>query len=176
MSYKTLKTIRESEQALKDVEATLKKDRRYLQLDCIKAERHDMLMAWLEELERRGVPPPPTATEPSRRDKHWKRLPQSTPRFPIFFVYRKKTQPRISIQLVLRSKSSPIFLRHDFFSFLLTSERSFFPSCIMDECHLPLFSPYIFTHNQRLLSEELERKKRTRFSDSSNIFFCGLQM
>lgn len=70
MSYKTLKSTRESDQALKDIESTLKKDRRYLQLDCVKHDRQDMLMAWLEELERRGPPPPPTATEPTRRDKH----------------------------------------------------------------------------------------------------------
>ena len=29
-------------------------------------DRADILMAYLEELERKGAPPPPTATEPSR--------------------------------------------------------------------------------------------------------------
>lgn len=70
VTYKSLKNVRESDQALKDIEALLRKDRRYLQLDCIKHERQDMLMAYLEELDRKGPPPPPTATEPSRRDKH----------------------------------------------------------------------------------------------------------
>jgi len=70
INYKTLKSVRESETALKDIEGTLSKDRRYLQLDCSRQERHDLLMAHLEELERKGPPPPPTATEPTRRDKH----------------------------------------------------------------------------------------------------------
>jgi len=70
ISYKTLKSVRESEPALKDLEATLSKDRRYLQLDCIRQERQELLMEHLAELERRGPPPPPTATEPTRRDKH----------------------------------------------------------------------------------------------------------
>ena len=70
ISYKSLKSVRDSDQALKDIESTLRKDRRYLQLECVKHERHDLLMAHLEELERKGPPPPPTATEPARRDKH----------------------------------------------------------------------------------------------------------
>lgn len=70
ISYKTLKNVRDSEQVLKDIESTLSKDRRYLQLDCIRQERDDLITAHLEELERKGPPPPPTATEPTRRDKH----------------------------------------------------------------------------------------------------------
>jgi len=70
ISYKTLKSINDSEQVLKDIEATLSKDRRYLILDCIRQERLELLMVHLEELERKGPPPPPTATEPARRDKH----------------------------------------------------------------------------------------------------------
>lgn len=70
ISYKSMKSVRESDQALKDIESTLRKDRRYLQLECVRHERTDLLMAHLEELERKGPPPPPTATEPVRRDKH----------------------------------------------------------------------------------------------------------
>lgn len=70
ISYKSMKSVRESDQALKDIESTLRKDRRYLQLECVRHERQDLLMAHLEELERKGPPPPPTATEPVRRDKH----------------------------------------------------------------------------------------------------------
>ena len=66
-----MKSIRESDQALKDIETTLSKDRRYLQLDCVRQERTDLLLSHLEELERKGPPPPPTASEPTRRDKHW---------------------------------------------------------------------------------------------------------
>jgi transcription elongation regulator 1 len=45
----------------------LSKDRRYLDLDGFKDERLNILMDHLEEIERRGPPPPPTASEPSRR-------------------------------------------------------------------------------------------------------------
>ncbi|KAK2721349.1 hypothetical protein QYM36_003580, partial [Artemia franciscana] len=35
-------------------------------------ERTEMIMSYLEELEARGPPPPPTATEPSRRNSERK--------------------------------------------------------------------------------------------------------
>ncbi len=55
------KLIQESEQHLSDLEKILQKDKRYLVLDCMSEERHKLLMAYLEELDRRGPPPPPTA-------------------------------------------------------------------------------------------------------------------
>ncbi|KAF4522361.1 hypothetical protein B566_EDAN012218 [Ephemera danica] len=63
----THKSLSEGEQHLKDVEETLKKDRRYLVLEYIADERRKLLMTYLEDLEKRGPPPPPTASEPSRR-------------------------------------------------------------------------------------------------------------
>ncbi len=65
------KLIQESEQHLSDLEKILQKDKRYLVLDCMSEERHKLLMAYLEELDRRGPPPPPTAFEPARRSTKW---------------------------------------------------------------------------------------------------------
>ncbi len=45
----------------------LQKDQRYLILECIKNEREDILMDYITDLQRRGPPPPPTATHPSER-------------------------------------------------------------------------------------------------------------
>ena len=50
-----------------EIEELLGKDKRYLDLDSMAGAREDILMAYLEELERRGPPPPPTASEPGRR-------------------------------------------------------------------------------------------------------------
>jgi transcription elongation regulator 1 len=67
ITYKSLKMIEESDQHLKDVENVLQNDKRYLVLECVKDERKGMLLSHLEDLARKGPPPPPTATEPSRR-------------------------------------------------------------------------------------------------------------
>ena len=42
-------------------------DKRYLVLDSIADERTKMINQYVEDLDRKGVPPPPTASEPSRR-------------------------------------------------------------------------------------------------------------
>ncbi len=42
-------------------------DRRYLVLDCAQEERKKMVLAYIDDLDRKGMPPPPTASEPSRR-------------------------------------------------------------------------------------------------------------
>lgn len=47
-------------------------DRRYLVLECVSGEREDILYGYLEDIQRRGPPPPPTATNPGER---LKRLP-----------------------------------------------------------------------------------------------------
>ena len=47
----------------------LQKDKRYLVLDCVADEREDMLQGYLEEIHRRGPPPPPTATFPGERKR-----------------------------------------------------------------------------------------------------------
>ena len=51
----------------KEVLATLAKDKRYLQLECVGEARDDMVRAYMRELDSKGPPPPPTATEPNRR-------------------------------------------------------------------------------------------------------------
>ena len=40
-------------------------DQRHLVLECVAEERQQILMSYVEDLERRGLPPPPTATDPS---------------------------------------------------------------------------------------------------------------
>ncbi|XP_067313225.1 transcription elongation regulator 1a isoform X2 [Pseudorasbora parva] len=67
ITYKSRKLMLESEQHLSDIEKILQKDKRYLVLDCMSEERHNLLMGYVEELDRRGPPPPPTAFEPARR-------------------------------------------------------------------------------------------------------------
>ena len=61
--------IRESEEQnhLRDIEKILQKDKRYLLLDNIPEERSKILMDYLEDLEQRGVPPPPTASLDRRK-------------------------------------------------------------------------------------------------------------
>ena len=44
-------------------------DQRHLVLNCVPDERQQILLSYVDELERKGQPPPPTASEPSRR---WK--------------------------------------------------------------------------------------------------------
>lgn len=69
ITYKSKKQIEESEQHLLDIQKVLEKDKRYLVLGCIPDERRKLLMAYVEDLDRRGPPPPPTASEPTRRSK-----------------------------------------------------------------------------------------------------------
>uniref|UniRef100_A0A8C1Q0Z7 Transcription elongation regulator 1 n=1 Tax=Cyprinus carpio TaxID=7962 RepID=A0A8C1Q0Z7_CYPCA len=67
ITYRSRRLIQESDQHLKDVENTLQNDKRYLVLDCVPEERSKLIMFYIEDLDRRGPPPPPTASEPSRR-------------------------------------------------------------------------------------------------------------
>ena len=46
-------------------------DKRYLVLDCVGEERKKILISYIEDLDRKGVPPPPTASEPTRRTTKW---------------------------------------------------------------------------------------------------------
>ena len=48
-------------------EELLKKDKRYLDMEVIPDDRKSILYTYMEELEKRGPPPPPTASEPTRR-------------------------------------------------------------------------------------------------------------
>ncbi|XP_066573145.1 transcription elongation regulator 1 isoform X2 [Amia ocellicauda] len=67
ITYRSRKLIQESDQHLKDTEKILQNDKRYLVLDCVPEERRKLIMAYIEDLDRRGPPPPPTASEPTRR-------------------------------------------------------------------------------------------------------------
>ena len=42
-------------------------DQRFLVMDCIAEEREDILLDYISDLERKGPPPPPTATNPLER-------------------------------------------------------------------------------------------------------------
>ncbi|XP_054708785.1 transcription elongation regulator 1-like [Uloborus diversus] len=66
ITYKSKKLIEESDH-LHDIEKILQNDKRYLVLQCIENERRELLMSYIDTLDRKGPPPPPTASEPSRR-------------------------------------------------------------------------------------------------------------
>lgn len=67
ITYKSRKLMQESEQHLIDITKVLQNDKRFLVLDCVPDERNKLIVAYVEELDRRGPPPPPTAFEPARR-------------------------------------------------------------------------------------------------------------
>ncbi|XP_041371055.1 transcription elongation regulator 1-like [Gigantopelta aegis] len=67
ITYKSRKMMEENENFIKDIEKMLQNDKRYLILDCVADERKKMLIQYIEDLERKGPPPPPTASEPTRR-------------------------------------------------------------------------------------------------------------
>ena len=66
ITYKSQKLIEETDH-LRDIEKVLQNDKRYLVLQCIENERRKLLMSYIDTLARKGPPPPPTASEPSRR-------------------------------------------------------------------------------------------------------------
>lgn len=66
ITYKSRKQMDETEH-LHDIEKVLQNDKRYLVLQCIEDERRELLMSYIDTLDRKGPPPPPTASEPSRR-------------------------------------------------------------------------------------------------------------
>ncbi|GIY85993.1 transcription elongation regulator 1 [Caerostris darwini] len=66
ITYKSRKLIEESDH-LSDIEKVLQNDKRYLVLQCKEDERTELLMSYIETMERKGPPPPPTASEPGRR-------------------------------------------------------------------------------------------------------------
>ncbi|PSN54986.1 Transcription elongation regulator 1, partial [Blattella germanica] len=67
INHKSLKLVQENEQHIREIEEILKKDRRYLVLDYMPEERTKLIVTYLEDLDKRGPPPPPTASEPTRR-------------------------------------------------------------------------------------------------------------
>jgi len=70
ITWKSKKMIEESaDQHLQDIIAVLQNDKRYLVLECDVDARRQILMDYIEEIHRKGPPPPPTASEPNRRTK-----------------------------------------------------------------------------------------------------------
>ncbi|XP_028824121.1 transcription elongation regulator 1-like [Denticeps clupeoides] len=67
ITYRSRKLLFDSDQHLHDIENILQNDKRYLVLNCVPDERHKLLISYIEDLDRRGPPPPPTASEPVRR-------------------------------------------------------------------------------------------------------------
>lgn len=65
LTYKSRKLTEESDQHLQDIISVLQNDKRYLILDCVEDERREILMNYIDELARKGPPPPPTASDPS---------------------------------------------------------------------------------------------------------------
>ncbi|PRD35244.1 UNVERIFIED_CONTAM: Transcription elongation regulator 1 [Trichonephila clavipes] len=52
---------------LESIEKALEKDKRYLVLRCIEKERKEILLSYIDKLFTIGPPPPPTATDPTKR-------------------------------------------------------------------------------------------------------------
>ena len=87
ITYRSYEMIKDSDKHHKDIIDILKvlqllvskvccvtwvlvqNDRRYLVLECIADERKRMLESYIDELHRKGPPPPPTATNPGERLK-----------------------------------------------------------------------------------------------------------
>ncbi|KRT84883.1 hypothetical protein AMK59_601 [Oryctes borbonicus] len=67
ITHKSLSILRENQSHMQEIEEILRNDKRFLVLDHIPQERTQLILNYLEELDRRGPPPPPTASEPSRR-------------------------------------------------------------------------------------------------------------
>ncbi|CAG5125745.1 unnamed protein product [Candidula unifasciata] len=67
ITYKTKKIVEENEGHLDDIEKMLENDKRYLILDCVPDERRKILISYVDELDQKGPPPPPTASAPSHR-------------------------------------------------------------------------------------------------------------
>lgn len=67
ISHKSLSLLQENEAYMSEIEEILRNDKRFLSLDHIPEERAQIILNYLDELEKRGPPPPPTASEPNRR-------------------------------------------------------------------------------------------------------------
>ncbi|XP_052872661.1 transcription elongation regulator 1 [Anopheles cruzii] len=67
VTHRSLEMYRENANHLREIEDILRNDKRYLVLHHMAADRTQMILAHLEELHKRGPPPPPTASESLRR-------------------------------------------------------------------------------------------------------------
>ncbi|XP_013174367.1 PREDICTED: transcription elongation regulator 1 isoform X1 [Papilio xuthus] len=69
ITHRSFVAVKESPAALNAITDTLQHDTRYTALEHAPGERLQTIMAHLEELHKKGPPPPPTASEPTRRPK-----------------------------------------------------------------------------------------------------------
>jgi len=67
LNYRTCESVKHNPNLLREIESHLENDRRYLELENLPGERERLLLDYLEDLESKGPPPPPTASEPIRR-------------------------------------------------------------------------------------------------------------
>lgn len=67
ISHKSMEQIRENPAHLREIEEILRNDKRYLDLEHVDEERTQIIVHYLEELQKRGPPPPPTAATSARR-------------------------------------------------------------------------------------------------------------
>ncbi|XP_058053276.1 transcription elongation regulator 1 [Anopheles bellator] len=67
VTHRSLELYRENANHLREIEDILRNDKRYLVLHHMAADRTQIILAHLEELHKRGPPPPPTASESLRR-------------------------------------------------------------------------------------------------------------
>lgn len=66
ITYKS-KSLLKNSNHLKDIEDVLAKDKRYLILECMRSERKEILLSYIDSIHDKGPPPPPTASDPSNR-------------------------------------------------------------------------------------------------------------
>ncbi|XP_075146736.1 uncharacterized protein LOC142221089 isoform X2 [Haematobia irritans] len=69
ITHKSHELVKENPNHLKEILDILKMDKRYLILEHIADERTTIVVNYLDELHKRGPPPPPTASDASRRVK-----------------------------------------------------------------------------------------------------------
>lgn len=67
ITHKSYESVQENIGNLKEIEEILRNDRRYLMLNHMEHERSQIILTYLEDLYKKGPPPPPTATETARR-------------------------------------------------------------------------------------------------------------
>ncbi|KAH3791103.1 hypothetical protein DPMN_169314, partial [Dreissena polymorpha] len=68
ITYNSRGKLQESDAHMNDIIKILENDKRYLTLEPVADERRKILISYIDDLDKKGVPPPPTATEPSRRN------------------------------------------------------------------------------------------------------------
>jgi len=68
ITYASKQKMLESDAHWNDIIKILENDKRYLNLEPVAEERKKILMGYIDDLDKKGVPPPPTASEPSRRN------------------------------------------------------------------------------------------------------------